>query len=70
MAYGRRFEEWDRTSLLASLIHNDPMARRPFRSPESFNPFLTKGTPAETHPALTRIEDIQKLIGGTLGTVK
>jgi len=70
MAYGKRFDEWDRASLIMSLLHNAPLSGRPFRSPESFNPFLTAA--AADHAAACTISspaDLVALIGGTLGKV-
>ncbi len=43
MADGVRRDEWQRTSLLAALIHNQWRKKHQMRDPRHFNPFETSG---------------------------
>jgi hypothetical protein len=70
MAYGKRFDEWDRTSLLAAWIYNDAQGCRKALGPAHFNPFLNPKT--QTDEPVMKITDprqLQALVGGTLSIV-
>jgi hypothetical protein len=74
MAYGKRFDEWDRASLIAGLLHNDPLGARPYKSVESFNPFLFGEESASVREPVCTISDdprvLLPLLGGTIEIVK
>ena len=71
MAYGKRYDEWDRVSLLAVLLHNDPEGRRPRLPITAFNPFADESSPETRAPdfKITDPRDLQHLVGGTLHVV-
>jgi len=70
MAYGKRFDEWDRASLLAALLHNDPQGARPRRTIESFNPFLADTSTEDAAVVVSDPAALAKLLGATLHTVQ
>jgi hypothetical protein len=73
MAYGKRFDEWDRASLLAQLIHNDPQGIRPRLRPSDFNPLATPEQKREDNPPAFKItdpRDVAALVGGIIQIVK
>jgi hypothetical protein len=71
MAYGKRFDEWDRASLVAALIWSDPQGYRKPREPASFNPF-TSATPDKVGPVLkiNNPAEIAALLGNQILTVR
>lgn len=66
MAFGKRFDEWDRVSLLASLIHNSQPGR-PHRGPEAFNLFLAEQQPEGA--VVTTVEQFNAIVKGQMGKV-
>ena len=68
MAYGKRFDEWDRTGKVLSLLYNAPMSGRAYRSPESFLPDEFQTSTPDTAMQLAP-EDLYGLFGGSLGKV-
>jgi hypothetical protein len=63
MAYGRRFDEWDRVSLLASLLHKE-------LEPRAFNPFLVNEKPKPQAPLKIDIHNLIAVLGGKTEIVK
>jgi hypothetical protein len=69
MAYGKRFDEWDRASLLAALIHNDPQGYRKRLQPADFNPLATEKEKSDEAPMKITVADLAAGMGGKIATI-
>lgn len=72
MAYGRRLEEWDQTSLLAALVHNGSAGATEALQPDDYHPLrATAERPdAGADRVAIRAEDVAMLFGGKLEVIK
>lgn len=73
MSFGKRFDEWDRASLIACLIHNDPEGRRRRLYPDTFlpGPFKTGYRPKpQTIGTISDPRQVASIMGGTFEIVK
>ena len=69
MAYGRRCEEWDQTSLLVALIHNTASANDKV---DHYHYHPLRNAPAAAGPERIKIsiEDFARVTGGTLEVIR
>lgn len=73
MAHGKRFDEWDRASLLAALIHNDPQGLNARIEPHDFNPFSKRPKTADADTNVTTIRnpaDLAAALGNPVYVVR